>query len=220
LNQAASAAGRESSRQSLTVLLSEEETRDLVLDDEVLIQAILERQGALLISPFLFFYLLTRKALRGAGIESRSLSDYVGALLSEFSHVRAWQTPGGSETSTLYLSDLLQALQKTQGRQAFLLQAHIGNLALFLSGLFHERVEKRRQRGAPSLAFYEQLGQRNFALAAQTPYAKECDLHLIYEELADTFPVTRQALNRLSDELLQLDEGPRCSFEENQGRVA
>ena len=94
----------------------------------------------------------------------------------------------------------------------FCLRAHVGNYSLFLTGIFHENTQRRSLRGAPDLAFYEQIGRSNYQLVASHATARRCELSDVYEGLADRFREVRLALNRLSDQLLNLDEEGNSSL--------
>ena len=51
----------------LVKLLADEETRDLILDDEALFHALLERRGCLQVSSRFYFYILVRHVFRRSG---------------------------------------------------------------------------------------------------------------------------------------------------------
>ncbi len=195
-----------SSAVSLAELLSDEETRDVILDQERLLRAVMENGGALCISSHLYFYLITRHVLRSAGITCRDVSDYIASVLTAFSNTARLADPGGNTSASHYLSDMLLALQNASPRQAFLLRAHIGNYSLFLTGIFHERVQRRAERGAPDCSFYEKMGSSSFREVSRDTVARQCQLSEIFEELGDRFHDVRLALNRLSDEILSLEE--------------
>jgi len=198
---------------SLVDLLGDAETRDAVLDNPRLIDAILSSAGQLRISSHFYFYVLARHVLRDVGITDRKLCDYVASLLEAFSRASGLQAPHLiEETGRQYVSDMLIALTKATAEQAFLLRAHVGNYSLFLSGIFHENTQRRSLRGAPDLAFYEQIGRTNYQLVASHATARRCDLSDVYEGLADQFREVRLALNRLSDSILNLDEEPNPSL--------
>jgi hypothetical protein len=193
---------------SLVDLLADSETRDSVIDSPRLVEAILCNDSQLRISSQFYFYVLARYVLRDAGIRDRKLCDYVGSLLENFSrahHLRGPQA-GADESPRQYLSDMLIALSRATQDVAFLLRAHVGNYSLFLTGIFHENTQRRSLRGAPDLAFYEQIGRTNYQLVASHATARRCELSDVYEKLADRFREVRLALNRLSDQLLNLDE--------------
>ena len=192
---------------SLVDLLSDEGTRDSILDHPRLVEAILSHPAQLRISSQFYFYVLARNVLREAGIDDRKLCDYVGSLLETFS--RANQLHNSEEIANRaheYISDMLIALQRLTSHEAFLLRAHIGNYSLFISGIFHENTQRRSLRGGPALKFYEEVGRTNYQLVAGHETARRCELADVFEELAERFRDVRLALNDLSDRLLKLDE--------------
>jgi len=205
---------------SLVRLLTEPDTRDQVLDHERLVAAILSHNGHLAISPQCYFYILARYVLRQDGLDDRQLCDYVGSLLDQFSRTAQLLAPGesaaGAPATALparggvtYLSDLLLALQTASAQQAFLLRTHVGNSALFFTGIFREAIDRRSQRrGAPDCAFYEEIGRTNFHAAARHEVARRCGLSEVLDLLAAQFRAIRLALNKLADRLLNLDDDP------------
>ena len=197
---------------SLVDLLSDAETRDSVLDNPRLVHAILSNAGHLRISSQFYFYVLARHVLQQAGIRDRKLCDYVASLLEAFSRASVLRAPHNAEPIEEYISDMLIALRRVTPEQAFLLRAHVGNYSLFVSGIFHENMQRRRLRGGPDVKFYEQIGRTNYQLLASHATARRCELDQVFEELADRFCDVRCALNRLSDQLLNLDDDMRPSL--------
>jgi hypothetical protein len=192
---------------SLIELLSDANTRDSVLDLPRLVDAILSNAGHLCISSQFYFYVLARHVLRDVGITDRKVCDYVASLLETFSRTADLRSPHTTEEKgRQYVSDMLIALTHATPEQTFLLRAHVGNYSLFLSGIFHENTQHRARHGAPDLAFYEKVGRTNYQLVASHATARRCMLDDVYEELAGRFREVRLALNRLSDQLLNLDE--------------
>lgn len=192
---------------SLIDLLRDSTTRDSVLDHPRLVDAILSNAGHLAISSHFYFYVLARHVLRQAGIKDRKLCDYVASLLETFSRINRLQSPHlNAENGHQYISDMLLALTRATPEQAFLLRAHVGNYALFITGIFHENTERRSRRGAPDLNFYEQVGRANYQLVSSHATARRCELNDVYENLAQQFRAVRLALNQLSDRLLNLDD--------------
>jgi hypothetical protein len=198
---------------SLVDLLSDGQTRDSVLDNPRLVDAILSNPGHLQISSQFYFYVLARHVFQQAGIGDRKLCDYVASLLEVFSRASLLRSPDVSADSVMqYISDVLIALQRVTPEQAFLLRAHVGNYSLFVSGIFHENTQRRSLRGGPNMRFFEQIGRTNYQLLASHATARRCELDDVFESLADRFRDVRLALNRLSDELLNLDDEPRPSL--------
>ena len=195
---------------SLVDLLSDGETRDAVLDNPRLVDAILSNPAHLRISSQFYFYVLARHVLQQAGIGDRKLSDYVGSLLETFSHTSLMHSPHvAGESVHQYISDMLIALQRVTPQQAFLLRAHVGNYSLFVSGIFHENTQRRSLRGGPDMRFYERVGRANYQMVSSHAAAKRCELNDVFEGLAERFHDVRVALNRLSDQLLNLDDDVR-----------
>src|ERR1700752_869326 len=200
----------QSDQVSLVDLLSDIDTRDSILDHPRLVDSILNHCGHLRISSQFYFYVLARHVLRQGGIGDRKLCDYVASLLETFS--RASRLQISDETHHLaeqYISDMLIAWTRVRPEQAFLLRAHIGNYSLFISGIFHENTQRRSLRGGPDVRFYEQIGRTNYQMVSSHATARRCELDDVFEELADRFRDVRLALNRLSDQLLNLDDDAR-----------
>ena len=93
--------------------------------------------------------------------------------------------------------------------QAYLLRTHMANYALFLSGMFAERVHAHAQRrGAPSLSFYEAVGPVDLPEHGRSSAGAAVGPPEIFELLGAEFRRVRLALNDLADTLLHLHETP------------
>src|SRR5436309_15962925 len=112
---------------SLVDLLSEGETRDAVLDNPRLVDAILSNPAQLRISSQFYFYVLARHVLQQAGIGDRKLSDYIGSLLETFSRSNVRASHTNDESAHQYISDILIALTRATREEAFLIRAYVGN---------------------------------------------------------------------------------------------
>jgi len=193
---------------NLVDLLTDAEARDSILDNPRLVDSLLTEDVPLNISPQLYFYVLLRHVLKETGLNDRHVSDYLASLLENFSQTARMKSPADGQTNPIqYVSDMLIALRNASPVQTFLIRAHVGNYSLFITGIFHETVQSRSQRGAPDLSFYEDVGRSNFRVAAGHQVARSCALTDVFERLADDFHEARLALNRLSDSLLHIDGG-------------
>ena len=193
----------------LAELLTDAETRDTILDNDTLFQAVLADGAPLRISPQCYFYILLRHVLKQRGIANRETCDYLASLLEAFSRTERMRAPGGAgEGPQQYLSDLLLALRNASPSQTFLLRAHIGNYTLFISGVFQDRVESRSRRGGPDIEFFESVGAANYQSAAGHPFARHHSLSPVLEELGERFHEIRLALNDTAERHLHLDETP------------
>lgn len=177
---------------------------DPLLDDPRLLDGLLHaRQGAHASLP-LFCYVVVRHALRQSGVPERLIADYVASLLLHFGlRQRARQLADHDDATYDTLSALGDDLEGGDASRSFLARAHLGNYALWLSGLFPDHIEQRRwRRGGPDLGYFEQMGQRGFRLAADHRLANEHGLAPLFAAAAERFPTLRVALNRVSDRLL------------------
>jgi hypothetical protein len=191
---------------NLVDLLTDDEARDSILDSPRLVESLLADGTPLTISPQLYFYILLRHVLKDTDLGDRDVSDYLASLLETFSQTARMKSPADGHTSPIqYVSDMLIALRTASPAQSFLIRAHVGNYSLFITGIFHETVQHRSQRGAPDLSYYEDLGRSNYRVAAGHQVARTCALSEVFEKLADGFRDIRLALNHLSDSLLHLD---------------
>ena len=190
----------------LVKLLADEDTRDLILDDEALFHALLERGGCLRVSSHFYFYILVRQVFTRAGLADRGVADYVAEVLAEFARTeRARCVLPGQAQALDYFFELLAALQTADDRTTFYLRAHIGNYSLFLAGIFPDRIRVRAERrGFPDLSYYVALGRTHFRAASDHRLAQRYALADIFNTLAERFETTRRALNDISDRLFAL----------------
>ncbi len=198
----------------LVKLLSDEESRDLILDDEALFHALLERGGCLRVSSRFYFYILVRHVFRRSGIQDRAVADYVAEVLAEFARAeRARCVVPGRDNPLDYFFEMLTALQKADDRTSFYIRAHIGNYSLFLSGVFPDRVRFRAEaRGFPDLKYYDALGRAHYRAAGDHRLAQRYELAPIFNTLSERFETTRLALNDIADRLFSLGD-PDYSLE-------
>lgn len=178
-----------------------EEGFDAILDDPRTLNALLAHGGFSTAPEPLIFYLLVRHALLEGDIHDRVLADYMAALLIEFGRGRRAYRIGADEQSEyFYLLDLLEAAESATGHRQFLLRAHLGEYALWLSGLFPDHIAaKVQRRGAPGLGYYEEMGASGYRSAATHRDAERNGLDRVYRSCADAFKALRIALNRVSD---------------------
>jgi hypothetical protein len=148
---------------------------DAILDDPALAAALRTRPAGAHASLPLFCYVVVRHALRAAGEGDRRLADYLASLVLHFGlRDRARRVAAGDDEVYETLADLLAAAEAEgragDPRRALLVRAHLGNYALWLSGLFPDHVEARRwRRGGPDLDYYEAMGCRGFRHGGRPP---------------------------------------------------
>jgi len=206
--------GKLEGTEGLVKLLADEDSRDLILDDEALFRALLERGGCLRVTSHFYFYILVRQVFKRTGIAERGVADYVAEMLTEFARAdRARCVLPGQATPLDYFFEMLAALQTADDHTRFHIRAHIGNYSLFLSGVFPDRIRERAERrGFPDLSYYVALGRTHFRVASDHRLAKRYALTDIFGTLSERFETTRLALNEIADRLFSLG-GPDYSLD-------
>ncbi len=177
---------------------------DAILDDPRLLGALLETpQGAHASLP-LFTYVVVRHALRRAGEEDRALADLLTSIVVTFGErARAHRVSDTDDEIYTALADLLRDVDGPDARRAFLVRAHLGHYALWLSGMFPDHIEHRRwRRGGPDLEYYDAMGAQGYRLAADHRLAAEHGVAPLFGRAAERFATLRVALNDVSDRLL------------------
>jgi hypothetical protein len=194
--------------QCLIKLLADEDSRDLILDDEALFHALLERRGCLRVSARFYFYVLVRQVFRRSDIQERAVADYVAEVLAEFSRTeRGRYAVPGQATPLDYFVEMLAALQTADDRTNFFLRVHIGNYSLFLSGVFPNRIRFRAEaRGFPDLSYYEGLGRTQYRVASDHRLARRYELTEILGTLSERFQTSRLALNDIAERLFSIGD--------------
>ncbi|HSH46913.1 MAG TPA: hypothetical protein VK966_13795 [Longimicrobiales bacterium] len=175
---------------------------DALLDDPRTLNAVLTADHD--VRPPLVFYLLVRHALLESGIDDRVLADYLAALLLEFGRGdRAFRVTADDPERFQYMVDLMAAADTDDGRRRFLIRAHMGEYALWLTGIFPDHVTARVvRRGAPGLDYFQEMGITGYRLAANSRLAAEHGMDAVYRTAAEAFADLRVALNLVSDRYL------------------
>lgn len=176
---------------------------DPLLDDPRLQEGLLDsRQGSHASLP-LFSYVVVRQALTKAGENDRVLADYVASILLHFGlRQRATRIAEHDDESYDTLASIGDAIEGSDPRRSYLARAHLGNYALWMSGIFPDLIERRRwRRGGPDLDYFETMGKRGYQLAAGHRLASDHGMAPLFATAAEKFPKLRVALNRVSDRL-------------------
>lgn len=181
-----------------------EEGIDALLDDPRLLPAIIESRIGMQVSVRLLWYVVVRRAMLRVGEEDRALADYVAAILLHFgARGRAERVSETDDQLFNTLAELMGEVDTPDARRSFLVRQHLGNYALWSSGMFPDRIEhKRWRRGGPDLDYFEEMGKRGFTLAAEHRLAQEHGLDALLRVAASRFAALRLALNEVSDTLM------------------
>jgi len=181
-------------------------TLESMLGAEYVQRAIFEKRRELLgISPFLLFSVLLRRCVDTARTPTdRAVINYLANLLSLFVRTDRVYRPDEEEASYEYLADLAAQAAQANERRRFILHAHIGNYALYLTGVFADWLEYRhRYRRRPLDArYYTDMGRSGYRDAAASRLARAYDLEDVFLRLALTFDHYRERLNVLARDYL------------------
>lgn len=197
------ARGSDQELDQLEVMLREQGI-DALLDDPRLLSALLQQPRGAHASLPLFTYVVVRHALRAVGETDRTIADYLSSVVVSFAERdRAWRVSPMDDQVYHTLVQLLGDAEGPDARRTLLVRVHLGNYALWLSGLFPDMIEHRRwRRGGPDLEYYEEMGRRGFQLAAGHRLAAEQGVATLFDRVAERFALLRHALNEVSDQLL------------------
>ena len=178
----------------------EESGIESLLDDPRIRNALLS-DVEVSVPPSVIFYVLVRQALLEGGIDDENTSDYVASMLVSFGRAgRAYRISGGDDSEFHYLTDMISELPSADGRRRFLLRVHMGDFALWMSGLFPDYLEARtRRKGAPPITYFEELGATGYRGASESLEAGELGMDTVLRDVANQFSAVRTALNRISD---------------------
>ncbi|MBX9928307.1 MAG: hypothetical protein K2X99_05270 [Gemmatimonadaceae bacterium] len=177
---------------------------DGLLDDPALADALRTHDRGAAASEALFTYVAVRHALRRMGEEDRGLADFVSSILLHFSRGRRAQRVAAHDDEEFdSLAMLAEAMDGPDPRRAFLVRVHLGEYALWMGGMFPDRIAHlHARRGAPGLSYFDEMGARGFRLAAEHRLANELGVAPLFGATAERFPRLRAALNQVSDTLL------------------
>lgn len=182
-------------------------TLESMLDAEHVYRSIFENRRELLeISPFLVFNVLLRRSTGGARTPvERAVVNYLANLLSLFVRTDRVYRPGAGDTRSYeYFVDLAQEAARADEARSFVLHAHIGNYALYLTGIFGEALEYRRRykRRPVDARYYADMGRTGYRDAAANRLARVYRLEDVFLRLAIQFDYYRDRLNVLAREYL------------------
>ena len=174
---------------------------DALLDHPML-PGILLTENDVGVQPAVVFYVLVRQSLLEAGVANRGIADLLATLVLEFGRGdRSSRLSGvGPAEKYDYLVDLLEAALSSEGSRVYLVNSHLGNRALWMSGLWHRHVVSRL--GESGVRYYEKMGASGYAEAAHTREAEALGVQTLLSDLSYAFPEARRALTLLSDRYL------------------
>lgn len=186
-----------------TVIEEMPSTLESMLTSEYLYRLIRDRTRLILdISPFLLFSVLLRRALGTPRSPlERRVMNYLANLLALFIHTdRIHRIEPADAEPHEYVVELLQEAEEAGPRREFVTYAHIGNYALWLTGLQMQWLEHRYRYGRRPVQpdYYAEFGQSYFDRASKHAMAREFGLDDVFLRLAVMFDHYKRGLNYMS----------------------
>jgi hypothetical protein len=182
-------------------------TLESMLSSDYLFHEVCDRRRTLLeVSPLLLFNVLLRRILpeRRQAVERRIIG-YLANLLALFVRTeRVYRVDPSDSKTYAHIVDLIAETRIADSRRRFLIHAHVGNYALFLTGLFPLWVHHRSRFGRRPIRQkdYADFGRTHFREAAAHPLARDLRLEDVFLRLALIFDDYRLALNRMAEAYL------------------
>ncbi len=180
-------------------------TIESMLTSDYVYQLINDRQQLILgISPFLLFSVLLRRSLgRPRTMLDRRVLNYLANLLALFVRSdRVFRVEPEDREPHHYVVELVAEAEEADPRRAFVTYAHIGNYALWLTGLQMQWLEHRFRFGRRPVSpgYYAEFGQSSFDRAARHQLARGFGLDDVFMRLAVMFDHYREGLTIMQRE--------------------
>lgn len=146
------------------------------------------------------------------GVPDAGLADYLSELLARFTHHdEVYRLRGATGQPLTALAEMVVEAEKLPagGRARCEYYRHIGDFALFFSGLFPEAVARNRH-SKDALVSYTVQGKRGYMLAGRMEEERHHDTEAgLFRRLSERFEVCAVGLREVRAELAELKEHPQ-----------
>ncbi len=189
-------------------LLSDQSVLQLILDREDFRENLLDNPCVLHISSSFYFYVVVYWELKKRNITDNRLAVHISGLLDKFHHSQNLLSLSDQQgTRNIFPSviDLLRDIAASPRHLAHARRISLADLMLFMTGVFHQLIEERKnRRAAPPLEFYEKVGSDQYCIVADDGLASDSDEAECFSQLGREFHQLRLALNDISDRIFHL----------------
>ena len=184
-------------------------TLESILTSDYVFDLIRDRQSVILdISPFLLFSVLLRRSMgRPRSALERRVVNYLANLLTLFIRTdRVFRIAPDEAEPHAYVWELVEQGEQADARRQFLTYAHIGNYALWLTGLQADWLRHRHRYGRRVVSpdYYVDFGRAYFDRAARHRMAEEFGLDDVFLRLAMMFQHYQKGLSHMQREFMPL----------------
>jgi hypothetical protein len=156
-------------------------------------------------------------------ITDKKMLRYLADMLTSFTRTESFSLPVRVRRgvwrrlrfSDMDIDSLMRLCEVSDGEHSFGLYKRIGDLSLFILGIFPEYVIRDYnlkmephsfRRWQRSEGDYEELGRRFYRLAGEHPEARLLDLTGVFHELQEKFTIAKKPLNYISGNFIALDK--------------
>jgi RecB family exonuclease len=147
------------------------------------------------------------------GVADPPLIDYLSALLARFVHTNdVYRLRGSAGRPLTELAEMVIAAERLPagGKTRCDYYRHIGDFALFWTGVFPEAVERTRSRaGKDALVSYTAQGKRGYLITSRMEEERHHDAEAeLFRRLSEQFEVCAEGLRKVRAELKELPPAP------------
>ena len=191
----------------LVKLLADEDSRDLILDDESLFHALLERRGCLRVSCRFYFYVLVRRVFKRADLNDRSVADYVAEFWRPSPNRRGPNAsfPAKAIRSIIFLKWWRRCKKRMTGRVSCCGRT-LAIIRCFCPAFPRAHPLPGGVARLPGSEILRGTGPDALPLAGEHRLAQRYHLEGVLRTLSERFQATRRALNEMADRLLFVGE--------------
>jgi len=186
---------------AIKVLLRDEESILDLLDDPRLFSCTIEQSDFSRVSAYLYFFISLRRFLTRRGISSAGVSWYVAGVIAYFSVSKQWNNPKHiwhrpRDHYTNILEKMRKARDDADSYNMYLLQVHLGDYSLFLSGLYPEYIQyMSTEKEGANVDYYDDMALTGYKAASNNQSAISTDISGTHKYISQYIPIIREAIN-------------------------
>ncbi|MCF6159612.1 MAG: hypothetical protein E3K32_13820 [wastewater metagenome] len=136
-------------------------------------------------------------------LSSTDVPNYLANVLALFMQTsRLYQIENDEEKHYRYIIDMIEEIQHSDNIRKFYIYCHIGNYALFFTGMFQEYIEHKfkYRKSLIDTRYYINFGKTYFGLASEHGMAREQELDDTLYSISEGFEIITKLLHSLRDE--------------------
>jgi hypothetical protein len=191
----------DSDRIHLQELLKDEDVFLQIISDPKVFAYTIEQTGFEKVSANLYFYICLFRFLSRRGINNVGIIRYVSNVIAFFSVSKQWQDSSHIwHRPKEHYASLLNKMQKAKAdnnqEHMYLLQVHLGDYSLFLSGLYPEYIDyMSEEREGVGIDYYDEMALTGYRAAGVNEAATENSIPLIHSGISKMISEIRGAIN-------------------------